>query len=150
MMTGLVVLKIVLMPSRQRRPSLANSGPRWSMMGVSIARRMRSGNGVGPGIWRKWRPTGREEFLDICLPWRVWRGLKYDGRVAVWTPACRHQLRMRQSVKTFAALPVGRVARRRFFGIPARRSPMSETVVPGLERRLRAELTGDVMFDRFS
>src|SRR5882672_12009777 len=27
---------------------------------------------------------------------------------------------------------------------------MSETVVPGLERRLRAERVGDVMFDRFS
>src|SRR6266436_1270095 len=27
---------------------------------------------------------------------------------------------------------------------------MSETLVPGLERRLRAELTGDVMFDRFN
>src|SRR5258708_16118286 len=27
---------------------------------------------------------------------------------------------------------------------------MSETVVPGLERRLTAELTGEVMFDRFS
>src|SRR6266581_139225 len=27
---------------------------------------------------------------------------------------------------------------------------MSETLVPGLERRLRAELTGEVMFDRFN
>src|SRR5215468_5803055 len=27
---------------------------------------------------------------------------------------------------------------------------MSETVVPGLERRLKAELAGDVMFDRFT
>jgi len=27
---------------------------------------------------------------------------------------------------------------------------MSETVVPGLERRLRKERVGDVMFDRFS
>src|ERR1700761_675837 len=27
---------------------------------------------------------------------------------------------------------------------------MSETVVPGLERRLKAELSGEVMFDRFS
>src|SRR5882757_6203916 len=27
---------------------------------------------------------------------------------------------------------------------------MSETVVPGLERRLRAERVGDVMFDRFA
>ena len=45
--------------------SLANSGPRWSMIGVSIARSTRSGSGVGPGICRKWRPTGREEFFDI-------------------------------------------------------------------------------------
>src|SRR4051794_29684658 len=27
---------------------------------------------------------------------------------------------------------------------------MSETVVPGLERRLKAEVAGEVMFDRFS
>ena len=65
MITGLVVLKMVLMPSRQRLASLANSGPRWSMIGVSIARSTRSGSGVGPGICRKWRPTGREEFFDI-------------------------------------------------------------------------------------
>src|SRR6266446_4914442 len=65
MTTGLVVLKMVLMPSRQRRPSRANSGPRWSMIGVSMARRMRSGSGVGPGIWRKWRPAVRDEFFDM-------------------------------------------------------------------------------------
>src|SRR5215475_13199653 len=65
MMTGLVVLKMVLMPSRHFFASRANSGPRWSMMGVSIARRMRSGSGEGPGMWRKCRPTGREEFLAI-------------------------------------------------------------------------------------
>src|SRR5581483_2038197 len=65
MMTGLVVLKMVLMPSRHFLASRANSGPRWSMMGVSIARRIRSGSGEGPGIWRKCRPTVREEFLAI-------------------------------------------------------------------------------------
>src|ERR1700693_4058703 len=65
MITGLVVLKMVLMPSRHFLVSLANSGPRWSMMGVSIARNTRSGSGVGPGMCRKWRPTGREEFLVI-------------------------------------------------------------------------------------
>ena len=27
---------------------------------------------------------------------------------------------------------------------------MTETVLPGLERRLKAEVTGDVMFDRFT
>src|SRR4029453_19266688 len=65
MTTGLVVLKMVLMPSRHFLASLANSGPRWSMIGVSIARNTRSGSGVGPGICRKWRPTVREEFFDI-------------------------------------------------------------------------------------
>ncbi len=50
MMTGFAVLKIVLMPSSTRRTSLANSGPRWSMIGMSMARMTRSGMGVGPGI----------------------------------------------------------------------------------------------------
>jgi len=35
------------------------------MIGVSIARSTRSGSGVGPGMCRKWRPTGRDEFFDI-------------------------------------------------------------------------------------
>src|SRR5262249_34893936 len=65
MITGLVVLKMVLRPSRQRLVRRANSGPRWSMIGVSIARKMRSGSGEGPGMWRKCRPAVREEFLDI-------------------------------------------------------------------------------------
>src|SRR5882724_3310191 len=35
-------------------------------------------------------------------------------------------------------------------GAPRENVRMSETVVPGLERRLRAERVGDVMFDRFA
>src|SRR5262245_7015506 len=65
MMTGLVVLKIVLMPSRQRRVRWKNSGQRWCMIGVSRALRMRSGSGEGPGMCRKSPPAVREEFLDI-------------------------------------------------------------------------------------
>ena len=65
MITGPAQRKIVLMPSSTRRPSLPNSGPRWSITGMSIARRMRSGTGVGPGICRKWRPAVREEFCDM-------------------------------------------------------------------------------------
>src|SRR5262244_1472346 len=68
MITGLLVLKMVLTPSSTRLASAWNSGPRWSMMGVSIARRIRSGSGDGPGICRKWRPTGRDEFLVIVGP----------------------------------------------------------------------------------
>src|SRR5262245_24225010 len=79
MITGLVVLKMVLMPSRQRLASLANSGPRWSMIGVSIARSTRSGSGVGPGIWRKWRPTLRAEFWAIGEKLRL-RGGFWPGQ----------------------------------------------------------------------
>src|ERR1700722_15572954 len=67
MMTGLAVLKMVLTPSSARLASFANSGPRWSMIGVSMARRTRSGTGVGPGICRKWRPALRDEFLDMAF-----------------------------------------------------------------------------------
>src|SRR5882762_8912935 len=69
MMTGLVVLKMLLIPSRQRRDQEHfQDGPRWSMIGVSMARKTRSGSGVGPGICRKWRPGRREEFFDIGVP----------------------------------------------------------------------------------
>lgn len=47
MMTGFFVLKIDCNPSIDRRVSRANSGPLWSMTGVSIARNTRSGTEVG-------------------------------------------------------------------------------------------------------
>src|SRR5215467_11928782 len=62
MITGWLVLKMVLMPSRTRFVILANSGPRWSISGMSMPRSTRSGTGVGPGICRKWRPGRREAF----------------------------------------------------------------------------------------
>ena len=46
-------------PSSTRLPSRPNSGPRWSIVGRSIARRIRSGTLVGPGICRKCRPECR-------------------------------------------------------------------------------------------
>ena len=47
------VLKIVFMPLRHLRANAANSGPRWSIVGLSIALSTLSGTLVGPGIWRK-------------------------------------------------------------------------------------------------
>src|SRR5438105_12408104 len=102
MITGLLVLKIVLRPSRQRLVSLANSGPRWSMIGVSIARSTRSGSGVGPGICRKWRPTVREEFFDIS---KSFAGTVFRDRPTTKWPEsapaahCRHEGRVSQSVE---------------------------------------------------
>src|SRR6202011_2080476 len=47
--------------------SFWNVGPRWSMVGRSMARRTRSGTLVGPGIWRKWRPLlgGIEPLFQV-------------------------------------------------------------------------------------
>src|ERR1700693_2167429 len=90
MMTGLVVLKMVLMPSRQRRASLENSGPRWSMIGVSMARRMRSGRGVGPGMCRACRPGVRDEFFDmIFLRFLNWQGGRKERLNRGIRPAAR-------------------------------------------------------------
>ena len=46
-MTGCSVLNIFSDRPAPLRPSTANSGPRWSMVGRLIARRMRSGTGDG-------------------------------------------------------------------------------------------------------
>src|SRR5919206_43932 len=56
MTTGFSVLKTVLMPASTSRPSLPNSGPRWSMVGFAIAAKTGRGVFVGPGICKKWRP----------------------------------------------------------------------------------------------
>src|SRR3954463_4897686 len=96
MTTGLVVLKMVLMPSRAFLAILANSGPRWSMIGVSIARSTRSGSGVGPGICRKWRPGLRDEFwaIERLLLWLLFGG--FDG------PGAGFELECCSAVKPFS------------------------------------------------
>src|SRR5205085_4130299 len=53
------------MPWSTRRPSAPNSGPRWSIVGRLMARRMRSGTGDGPGICRKWRPVGWKSSVTM-------------------------------------------------------------------------------------
>src|SRR4051794_22437457 len=70
------------------------------MIGVSIARSTRSGSAVGPGICRKWRPTGREEFFDIASPY-AGSVLEMVRRPAATSDVeiCRHEGRMRESVK---------------------------------------------------
>src|SRR5689334_22999039 len=117
MITGLVVLKMVLMPSRQRLASLENSGPRWSMIGVSMARRIRSGSGVGPGMCRKWRPAVRDEFFDmISLRFFVTEGGRkgrLKGGFGLSDPAaCRHEWRMRRSDSSLigASVPIPKFA----------------------------------------
>src|SRR6266849_10785154 len=57
--------------------------------------------------------------------------------------ACRHQGRMRQSVKSVRHRAGGA-------GNDVNGGKMAVTLAPGLERRLKAEVTGDVWFDRFT
>ena len=73
MTTGWRVLKMRLMPASTSWPRAWNSGPRWSMVGRSMARRTRSGTLVGPGICRKWRPAGMgiPPWLSASSPLRV-------------------------------------------------------------------------------
>jgi hypothetical protein len=54
-----------------------NSGPRWSIVGRSMARRIRSGTLVGPGICKKWRPLWSRCITSFWLMlWKVcWRFL---------------------------------------------------------------------------
>src|ERR1700744_15429 len=57
MITGCLVRNTRCIAASTPKPSSANSGPRWSMVGISIARSTRSGTLVGPGIWRKCLPV---------------------------------------------------------------------------------------------
>ena len=63
-------------------PSCWNSGPRWSMVALSIARSTRSGTLVGPGICRKWRPALRR---------RHWGILPRDGVTAMYRLGASHR-----------------------------------------------------------
>src|ERR671924_2233758 len=57
MITGCLVRNTRCMAASTAKPTSANSGPRWSMVGISMARRTRSGTLVGPGICRKCLPV---------------------------------------------------------------------------------------------
>src|SRR5215470_5726394 len=99
------------------------------MVGMSIARRMRSGTGVGPGICRKCRPAVREEFFAMeVFP---------DSRVSL-SPSRTNAI-CSQAYNLSARTGRGTRTRR-----------MAAQAMPGLERRLKAEVRGDVLFDRFS
>src|SRR5262245_13279070 len=103
---------------------------------MSMARRMRSGTGVGPGIWRKCRPA-RRGALDMDLPAHLTeacRIMSYRGSV----PRSSDQLAPRATNARLAMDP-----RERY------RMPITPTN-HGLAERLRKELAGEVHFDRFS
>ena len=69
MITGSLVRNTRCMAAITAKPISANSGPRWSMVGMSMARSTRSGTLVGPGICRK--------CLPVCTVMGVLPGLVF-------------------------------------------------------------------------
>src|ERR1051325_9206893 len=69
------------MPATTSLPRSANSGPRWSIVGMPIACNTRSGTLVGPGICRKWRPVWAGAVFFIGAP--MGSGLAQLGAGAV-------------------------------------------------------------------
>src|SRR5438445_10898201 len=74
MITGCLVRNTRCMAASTAKPISANSGPRWSMVGISMARSTRSGTLVGPGICRK--------CLPVCTVICVLPGLVLASRAA--------------------------------------------------------------------
>src|SRR5690606_29262100 len=136
--TGFLVLKIVLTPSSTRRASCANSGPRWSMIGMSIARRTRSGKGLGPGICRKCRPAVRARLVAMFLSPRNGAGASPVRPIRY---KCAGIIRSRAAILVRTG-PLKCRWRRETNCMPK--------LMPGLERRLRRQAAGDVLFDAFS
>ena len=71
---GVLGLKILAGLQQVFQTVHPNSGPRWSMVGRLMARKMRSGTGLGPGICKKWRPVGCwSSFMVIKAPGSGWK-----------------------------------------------------------------------------
>jgi hypothetical protein len=97
-MTGCVVRKMRCMPASTAWPRTANSGPRWSRVGMSMARSTRSGTLVGPGICRK--------CLPVCTVMSVLPGIALVSRgsnITIWR-ACPPPGEGRQCLRS-RALP---------------------------------------------
>src|SRR5215471_4265547 len=106
---SLFVLNTRLAPAVTSARIAANSGPRWSIMGRFIARTIRSGSGVGPGIrsWVEkligrapipglWRPRNSAlvQLRRVRKEGNRARALERGGQRALMTGACaRHATR---------------------------------------------------------
>ena len=100
-MTGCLVRNTRCMAASTAWPISANSGPRWSMVGMSMARSTRSGTLVGPGICRK--------CLPLCTVMGVLPGLglSYLGfasrsNITIWR-ACPPPGEGRQCIRSRAS-----------------------------------------------
>src|SRR5215203_3225409 len=151
MTTGWRVLKTLRTSARTFLPSAPNSGPRWSIVGRLIARRMRSGTGLGPGICRKWRPVGwksRSSMTNQLAAPFLHPAASACRAFVLATRARRGALRVQESPEDEAAMLIDRPERLVAAAAAPKgtRLPASEVAVT-LARRLRDETEGEVCFD---
>src|SRR6516164_705579 len=130
------------------------------MTGISIARRMRSGTGLGPGICRKCLPVGAvmASVLAIVLDGEAIASYSDITILRVCPP--QHLLGRRRQMHQKAGLhlsnrnPGGQEMQRFNDGLDtmaARAGKLTESADNGaFAARLRREITGEVLFDRYS
>src|SRR6516165_4303716 len=130
------------------------------MTGISIARRMRSGTGLGPGICRKCLPVGAvmASVLATVLDGEAIASCSDITILRVCPP--QHLLGRRRQMHQKARLhlanrnPGGQEMQRLHDGLDtmaARAGKLTESADNGaFAARLRREITGEVLFDRFS
>src|SRR6516164_465226 len=130
------------------------------MTGISIARRMRSGTGLGPGICRKCLPVGAvmASVLAIVLDGEAIASYSDITILRVCPP--QHLLGRRRQMHQKAGLhlsnrnPGGQEMQRFNDGLDSMVAASAQQVKASedsaLEGRLSREITGDVLFDPFS
>ncbi len=125
-----------------RRRGARNPGPRWSIVGRSIARRIRSGTLVGPGICRKWRPL-RWPSVMPALPGSM-RARALCWHYA-WRPARHKASPGLENLRSSNHL----VRKTAWRGLLRRSDLGSARGVPPLAQRLARAIEGEVLFDAF-
>src|SRR5215207_6453632 len=101
MITGCLVRNTRCMAASTAWPTSANSGPRWSMVGMSIARSTRSGTLVGPGICRKCLPVCTVMGVLPGLALASCLGVSSRSNITIWR-ACRPPDAARQCIRSRA------------------------------------------------
>src|ERR1039457_1435289 len=139
------------MPASTLSPSAPNSGPRWSIVGRLMARRMRSGTGLGPGICRKWRPRGWKSRsiigdplrLDFCIQNAYSRASKTLIPLAGAGHSLHAKFGRRRSTALAQVIEISRLALHDQVAARLRTMLVEGRIAPGaklLERELCAQL----------
>src|SRR6185312_10240423 len=157
MMTGCLVRNTRCMAASTAWPTSANSGPRWSMVGMSMARSTRSGTLVGPGICRKCLPLctvmGVLPGLWLVVS-RLREPLEYHYLSGLSPARRRPSMHKKQGFALPSRVPAGKtrsgIQESDIMAAPRAEQSQNTAENSRLAARLARETTGDVFFDAFN